>query len=141
MYKTHQSHQTGKRDNWGIRNGENYLYLYRMSDKPITKYRSRSLPNPYLSGEKSTTLTTPAAPIPIKVWLGNAENDEWRELKEEVKAEHEAKCAVCRRTKELDLHHLIARRTGGTDDKENLQLLCRRCHAQTPSFGDHSRLQ
>lgn len=141
MYKTRQSHQTGRRDNWGIRNGDNYLYLYRMSDKPITKYRSRSLPNPYLSGEKSTKLTNPEAPIPIKVWLGNAENDEWRELKEEVKAEHGAKCAICECTKKLDLHHLIARRSGGTNDKENLQLLCRSCHAQTPSFGDHSRLQ
>ncbi|NJN11260.1 MAG: hypothetical protein HC815_26095, partial [Richelia sp. RM1_1_1] len=30
-----------------------------------------------------------------------------------------------------------ARRTGGTDVKYNLQLLCRNCHAQTSSFGDH----
>jgi group II intron reverse transcriptase/maturase len=141
MYKMHQFHKTGQRDNWGIRNGEDYLYLHRMSDKPITKYRSRCLPNPYLKGEESTTLTIPEIPIPEKVWLGNALNDEWRELKEEIKAERGAKCAICGCTDDLDLHHIKARRIGGTDAKENLQLLCRRCHAQTSSFGDHSRLQ
>ncbi|KAB8314296.1 group II intron reverse transcriptase/maturase [Tolypothrix campylonemoides VB511288] len=141
MYKMRQFHKTGQRDNWGIRNGEDYLYLYRMSDQPITKYRSRCLPNPYLKGEESTTLTIPEIPIPDKVWLGNALNDEWRELKEEIKAERGAKCAICGCTDDLDLHHIKARRIGGTDAKENLQLLCRRCHAQTSSFGDHSRLQ
>jgi RNA-directed DNA polymerase len=140
-YKIRQVHKTGQRYNLGIRNGDDYLYLYRMSDKPITKYRSRSIPNPYLSGEESTTLTTPEVPIPEYIWLGNAENDEWRELKEEIIAERGAKCAVCGCTEGLDLHHIKARRIGGTDDKENLQLLCRSCHAQTSSFGDHSRLQ
>lgn len=141
MYKMRQIHKTGQRDNWGIRDGEDILYLYRMSDKPITKYRSRSIPNPYLEGEESTTLTTPEVPLPDNVWLGNAENYEWRELKEEIKAERGAKCAICGSTDGLDLHHIKPRRTGGTDDKENLQLLCRNCHAQTSSFGDHSRLQ
>jgi hypothetical protein len=28
MYKKRQFHKTGQRDNWGIRNGEDYLYLY-----------------------------------------------------------------------------------------------------------------
>lgn len=140
-YKMRQVHKTGQRDNWGIKNGDNYLYLYRMSDKPITKYRSRSVPNPYLSGEESTTLITPEVPIKELVWLGNAENDEWRELKAEISAERGAKCSVCGCTERLDLHHIKARRVGGTDDKENLLLLCRFCHAQTSSFGDHRRLQ
>jgi uncharacterized protein YlaI len=112
-----------------------------MSDKPMTKYRSRSIPNPYLKGEELTTLTAPEVPIPDNVWLGNAQNDEWRKLQEEIKAERKAKCAVCGSTDDLDLHQIKARRIGGTDVKENLQLLCRRCHGQTSSFGDHSRLQ
>jgi 5-methylcytosine-specific restriction endonuclease McrA len=41
----------------------------------------------------------------------------------------------------LDLHHLKARRYGGQDAKENAQLLCERCHVQTPTYGDRSRLQ
>lgn len=138
MYKQRQN---GTRDNWGLRNGEDYLYLYRMSDQPITKYRSRSLPNPYLEGQWATAPSVSQIPLQELVWLGNAENEQWRELKEEIKAERGAKCALCGSQDQLDLHHIKARRYGGLDVKENLQLLCRRCHVETPSFGDHRRLQ
>lgn len=138
MYKQRQN---GRRDNWGIRNGEIYLYLYRMSDQPITKYRSRSLLNPYLEGEWVTVSSVSQIPLPEKVWLGNADNEQWRELKEEIKAERGAKCDLCGSQDQLDLHHIKVCRYGGLDVKENLQLLCRRCHVETPSFGDHRRLQ
>jgi 5-methylcytosine-specific restriction endonuclease McrA len=89
-----------------------------------------------------TTLNLAEMPQPEVVWLGNAENnDEWRELKEEIKAERGAKCDLCGCQEHLDLHHLKAKRYGGKALKENLQLLCRSCHAETASFGDHSRLQ
>jgi 5-methylcytosine-specific restriction endonuclease McrA len=89
-----------------------------------------------------TTLTVAEAPQPEFVWLGNANNNEdWRKLKEEIKAERGARCDLCSSKENLDLHHLQARRYGGKAIKENLQLLCRSCHAKTASFGDHSRLQ
>lgn len=139
LYKQRE-HRT--RDNWGIRNGETILCLYRMSDLPIAKYRSRNPPNPYLAGEWVTTLNLAEVPQPEIVWLGNAQNNEdWRELKEEIKAERGAKCDLCGSLEDLDLHHLKAKRYGGKALKENLQLLCRSCHAKTESFGDHSRLQ
>lgn len=117
-------------------------YLYRMSDQPITKYWSRNPPNPYLVGEWLTILNLAEAPQPKFVWLGNAENnEEWRELKEQIKAERGAKCELCGSKENLDLHHLKARRYGGKAVKENLQLLCRSCHAETATFGAHSRLQ
>ena len=53
MYKRRQN---GKRLNCGIRQGENLLFLSRMSDQPITKYRSRTHPHPYLRGEWATTV-------------------------------------------------------------------------------------
>jgi group II intron reverse transcriptase/maturase len=138
----YKQRENGTRDNWGIRDGETIQFLYRMSDQPITKYRSRHPPNPYLQGEWVTTLTLAQAPQPTVAWLGNAENNEdWRELKEAIKAERGAKCDLCGSTENLDLHHLQARRYGGKAVKENLQLLCRSCHAKTPSFGDHRRLQ
>lgn len=136
IIKMYKLRQNGQRYNWGIRNGEDYLYLYRISDQPLTKYRSRSLPNPYLENISATAPSTAETPIPDYVWLGNAENNETlRLLKEVVKAETGAKCAVCGITGQLDLHHIIARRHGGLDVVENLQLLCRNCHALTPSFG------
>jgi RNA-directed DNA polymerase len=138
----YKQRQNGTRDNWGIRAGEEMLFLYRMSDQPITKYRSRKLPNPYLTGEWITEVETAEAPLPNYVWLGNAENnEEWREIKVAVKAERGAQCESCGSKMNLDLHHLKARRYGGQDVKENAQLLCEPCHVQTPSYGDHSRLQ
>ncbi len=138
----YKQREHGTRYNWGIRNGEDWLYLYRMFDQPITKYRSRKLPNPYLAGEWATDLEQPDAPLPEHVWLGNAENNaEWRVIKAKVKAERGAKCERCGSPVDLDLHHLKARRYGGQNTKENAQLLCERCHVDTPTYGDHSRLQ
>jgi RNA-directed DNA polymerase len=75
------------------------------------------------------------APLPQQVWIGNALNSHWRELKESIKAERGAKCEICGDVNNLDLHHMIARKNKGKDVKSNLQLICRTCHAKTPSFG------
>lgn len=132
----------GHRANLGIRNGETFLYLYRMSDQPITKYRSRKPINPYLGKEGQTRLEQQEAPLPDHVWLGNAANNEqWRELKAEIKAERGARCERCGSPVNLDLHHIKARRYGGPSTKANAQLLCEPCHVQTPTYGDRSRLQ
>lgn len=138
----YKQRQEGQRYNWGLRNGEDWLFLYRMSDQPLTKYRSRKPSNPYLVGDWATELETPEVPLPAYVWLGNAENNEgWRELKAAIKAERGAQCEGCGSRMDLDLHHIKARRYGGRDIKANAQLLCEPCHVHTPTYGDHRRLQ
>ena len=142
IMKMYKHRQNGTRYNLGIRNGEYWLYLFRMSDIPITKYRSRKPPNPYIMEDFQTTIEQSESPLSDYVWLGNAENNEaWREIKAEVKAERGAKCEICGNHVNLDLHHIKARRYGGKDTKENAQLLCENCHVQTSTYGDHSRLQ
>ena len=37
-------------------------------------------------------------------------------------------CQKCGRTIDLEVHHIIPRSKGGTDDLENLQVLCGICH-------------
>jgi RNA-directed DNA polymerase len=139
MYK-HREH--GARYNLGMQNGEDQLFLYRMSDQPLTKYRSRKPQNPYLEGDWVTQTEQREAPLPDYVWLGNAENNErWREIKAQVKAERGATCERCGCRVHLDLHHRKAKRYGGKDTIDNAELLCRPCHVHTPTFGDHSRLQ
>ncbi|MGK7875785.1 MAG: group II intron reverse transcriptase [Xenococcaceae cyanobacterium] len=127
--------ENGKRYNFGTRNGDKYQFLYRMSDLSLSKYRSRSPENPYLAGEWITTVSKPEFPMLQQTWNGNADNTQWRSLKEEIKAERGSKCELCASKENLDLHHIIRRKKKGNDLKENLQLLCRSCHAQTPSFG------
>jgi RNA-directed DNA polymerase len=43
--------QQGTRFNLGIPNGDDVLFLYRMSDQPLSKYRSRKPQNPYQGGD------------------------------------------------------------------------------------------
>ena len=127
--------ENGTRWNLGVVNGDNYLFLYRMSDLPLKKYRSRSPDNPYLEEDWATTALQPEQPLSQRIWMGNAENVTWRELKEKIKAERGAKCEQCGSLGKLDLHHIVSRKNKGKDTEDNLQLLCRTCHAQTPSFG------
>ena len=138
----YQHRENGTRNNLAIQNGEQRLFLYRMSDQPITKYWSRKPPNLYLTGEGVTQIEPPEAPLPDYIWLGNAENNEqWREIKAQVKAERGAKCERCGSPVNLDLHHRKAKRYGGRDTIDNAELLCEPCHVQTPTYGDHSRRQ
>jgi hypothetical protein len=66
--------ENGKRWNFGVVNGDNYFFLYRMSDLPLTKYCSRSPENPYLEGDGTTTVSQPEKPISgwemLKMLLG-----------------------------------------------------------------------
>jgi RNA-directed DNA polymerase len=138
----YQHRENGTRNNLGIQNGEQMLFLYRMSDQPITKYRSHKPPNPYLMDDWMTQIEQPEAPLPDYIWLGNAENNErWREIKAQVKAERGAKCERCGSPVNLALHHRKAKRYGGKDTSDNAELLCEPCHVQTPTYGDHGRLQ
>ena len=138
----YKQRQDGRRYNWGLQKGEDWRSLYRMRDQPLTKYRSRKLPNPYLTGDGVTELAQPDMPIPAYVWLGNAENNEvWRELKAEIKAERGAQCERCGNRVGLDLHHVNARRDGTRDIKANAQLLGEPCHVHTSTYGDQRRLQ
>ncbi len=134
--------QEGKHYNCGIRKGEQTLFLYRMKDQPITNYRSRTHPHPYLTGAGGTAVEEAETSSPDYVWRGNAENNQpWRRVKEEVLAERGAKCERCGSRGNLDLHHIKARRYGGQDVQANAQRLCEHCHVQTTAYGDHKRLQ
>jgi len=138
MYK-HRAQ--GPRDNLGIQNGDDLLFLYRMSDQSRTKYRSRTPQNPSLGKDWETHIEPGASPCPEHVWLGTAEKNEvWRAIKAQGKAERGARCERCGITVPLDFHHRQARRYGGQDTIDNAELLCRPCHVQTPTYGDHRRL-
>jgi RNA-directed DNA polymerase len=139
LYKRRQK---GERYNLGIENGVKLLYLYKMSDQPITKYRSRKPMNPYITGEWVYKAETTDTRIGERVWLGNAKNNErWREIKAEIKAEQGARCETCESTYKLEVHHMKARCQGGKDTKENAQLLCKRCHVKTPTYGSRRWIQ
>ena len=131
-------HRQDNRYNLGVPLPDGIEFLFRMSDVPITKYRSRKPDNPYITGTE-TTITPSQKPIADHVWTGYADNEAWRVLKEEVLARYNRQCTDCGTTGQLDIHHKQTRKEGGKDEIENLVPLCRACHAKTSSFGGQGR--
>jgi RNA-directed DNA polymerase len=65
---TYEHQQHGRRKNLAVpdERGEP-VFLYRMSDLPITRYRTRNLPNPYIDAEYAATCARkPTLPRPSK---------------------------------------------------------------------------
>lgn len=136
-----QQRQDGQRDNWGLRNGEDWLCLSRRRDQPRTKDRSRTPAKPSFVGDWATARERPEGPLPAAVWWGHAENHAgWRELKAAITAERGAPGEGCGRRMALDLHHVQACRYGGRDLKAHAQRLGEPCPVHTPTSGDHRRL-
>ena len=60
---------------------------------------------------------------------------EWERIRQVVLANFGYQCigmypAICEVDQHLSVDHIIAKNNGGTDDIENLQVLCRRCNSK-----------
>ena len=53
---------------------------------------------------------------------------DWREIRQEVLQRDDRKCQVCGKEHSGQVHHVIPRSQGGTNDLSNLITLCGRCH-------------
>lgn len=51
-------------------------------------------------------------------------------IKRKVLEYWDNKCSCCGEVDYLEFHHLIPKNTGGTDEFDNVLLLCGRCHAK-----------
>lgn len=77
----------------------------------------------------------------------NRQNNAWegRLLKESLAATRGGVCEGCGYTnyRILQVHHVIARADGGSDDLANLKLLCPNCYMEShfgyPVYSDHSQ--
>ncbi|MCX7596799.1 MAG: HNH endonuclease [Fischerella sp.] len=52
----------------------------------------------------------------------------WREIRSKVLQRDNRKCQVCGKEYSGQVHHIIPKSKGGTNDLSNLILLCGRCH-------------
>jgi 5-methylcytosine-specific restriction protein A len=52
----------------------------------------------------------------------------WAPLRKQVLIEERA-CRICGSTKALEVDHILNRARGGTEDRSNLQALCKACHS------------
>ena len=51
-------------------------------------------------------------------------------VRKEVMNRAQNKCEMCGATQNLEIHHIVTWRNGGTHDASNLQLLCESCHTE-----------
>lgn len=52
----------------------------------------------------------------------------WKEIRQEVLLRDQRHCQVCGKEHSGQVHHVIPRSKGGTNDLSNLMTLCGRCH-------------
>lgn len=52
----------------------------------------------------------------------------WREIRQEVLRRDNRCCQVCGKKHSGQVHHVIPRSQGGTDELSNLMTLCGQCH-------------
>lgn len=58
----------------------------------------------------------------------------WRRLKQEIHERDQWTCCKCGCvTMDLECDHIVNQAQGGTDDKDNLQSLCKDCHSKKTS--------
>ncbi|MCL5999139.1 MAG: group II intron reverse transcriptase/maturase [Chloroflexi bacterium] len=110
------------------------VFLYQLTDLPRRAYHQRKHPHPYLETTNPPGLLDTAFP---HFWDGHTDIEQatWAQLRLAVLERDNHRCVVCGSTSQLHVHHLKARRQGGTHQLDNLQTLCAICHAQTSTYG------
>lgn len=53
-----------------------------------------------------------------------------------VREKEGKKCYFCGSIHNLEEHHIIAKKDGGSDKKSNIMLLCVSCHRKTENWGN-----
>lgn len=129
--------QRGRYNRWnlGVKDeAGQMLYLYQLTDLPRRIYYARSHPHPYLS--ETDSADDASEPFPAS-WDGTTTPRKavWVECRVAVLERDNHQCTQCGGTVNLQVHHRRARRHRGTDQMDNLQTLCERCHARTPTWG------
>lgn len=67
------------------------------------------------------------------------DREAWRATRAAILVRQRHRCAVCRRLRALDVHHVVKRSQGGRDEADNLVGLCRACHDATDAPAGRGR--
>lgn len=123
----------GTRFNLAVPNDKGeLLFLYRMSDKPITRYVDRKRTNPYLTRWETQSVELAEEPDPDHAWDGNEQKFGWTAAQYARREYDQHQCVICGSSENLDVHHLNPRRwtqrKQGDDRLESLRTLCQDCH-------------
>ena len=108
------------------------LWLYRMSDRPILRYRTDWKRPGYADG-LSTTIEDMPTDLIDPISYPAQETDQVRLI---ALRRDNSTCQHCGNTEpDLQVHHLIPKQEGGQDSLDNLVTLCASCHHQIHKSG------
>ena len=113
------------------------LIVVAVSVVTTLKYRSRA--NKYKRLYEETIKPKPeiphkhTSPAAIKA---QSEHDRYLMIRSQILLRDHFRCRECNYYKHLEVHHIIPRSKGGTDDPANLITLCQRCHGKKHGFAN-----
>lgn len=84
--------------------------------------------------EKKKVKPKVKARIKNQVNSKTSENESWSYLREIILDKYNYQCSICGQYGEIDVHHKIPIKEGGTNEIENLITLCRNCHENLHHF-------
>jgi len=119
-------------------------YLASMeTEVPLQDYRCPlgGYQNPYLT-ENTDLNIVGDEPIAEDTWNGVSAQNRYAIARQDLLAQNGPRCQICGQDfpeEELDTHHKIAQSEGGKHGISNLELRCRKCHAQSASYGRPAR--
>lgn len=97
------------------------------------EYAGRYLESRYRSSDPERLVGIWA--IHGKLWdkiPGRQMNQGWVVKRKEILERDGYACKECSATQRLEVHHINPLALGGTDDDENLETLCKKCHSKRP---------
>jgi len=60
------------------------------------------------------------------------QSDEWKEISSKIRERDNYCCKICGTGGKVEVHHIIPKSIGGTEDETNLITLCKDCHVHMP---------
>lgn len=112
------------------------IFIAKLGDIRLKRYRRRKPTNPFLNPELESEEEPNTPFLEPRIINTNPENVVWYETKAAVIKRDGYKCTNCsRQDVPFDVHHIKARKDGGTDEMDNLRTLCEDCHHQTATYG------
>ena len=63
-----------------------------------------------------------------------SEREKWLKIRSQILLRDHFRCQECGYYKHLEVHHIVPKCKGGSDEPENLITYCQRCHAKKHGF-------
>jgi hypothetical protein len=79
-------------------------------------------------------LVNPPKPAPSPKSKLELDREQYLKLRSQILLRDGFRCQECGYYKHLEVHHIVPRSKGGTDDLKNLITLCQRCHGKKHGF-------